>query len=200
MGRSDLVDEEILMRFREVGLKAVKYGVESGVQELVDNAEKNLNLKVATRNMILTRKLGIKMHLTFTLGLPGETWDTVKRSVGYAMFIDPDSVQFSIMTPFPGTRFHKSMKDNDMIMSSNYADYDGNTSSVIKTASMSNEELTKAQHYAYSRWHDFKFKKHKYANSPLRLFMDCLRENGLAYTLRHTFSYIQKKNYRWYKR
>ncbi|AJF61842.1 TPA: radical SAM protein [Candidatus Woesearchaeota archaeon] len=193
MGRSDIVDEEILVRLKEVGLAAVKYGVESGVQEIVDAAEKNLNLKVATRNMQLTKKLGIKMHLTFTLGLPGETRETINQTVNYALFIDPESVQFSIMTPFPGTKFYDMLKKQGMIVNENFSNYDGNTMSVIRTETLSSEDLTRAQRYAYSRWHDHKIKQQRYKNkTPVKLFFDCLREHGLGYTLRHAMNYLYK--------
>ena len=192
MGRSDIVDEEILRRLKEVGLSAVKYGVESGVQEIVDKAEKNLNLKVATRNMILTKKLGINMHLTFTLGLPGETRETIKQTVDYALFIDPMSVQFSIITPFPGTKFYDMLKKEGMIMNENFSDYDGNTMSVIRTKNLSPEDLTKAQRYAYRKWHAHKKSKEHYSQSPTKLFFDCLREHGLGYTVRHAIRYLKK--------
>jgi radical SAM superfamily enzyme YgiQ (UPF0313 family) len=200
MGRSDLVDEEILKNFKEVGLAAVKYGVESGVQEIVNNAEKNLDLKIATRNMLLTKKLGIKMHLTFTFGLPGETKETITKTVNYAIYIDPESVQFSIMTPFPGTRFYETLKKDGMLATENLSNYDGNTMSVIRTKELSPEELTNAQRYAYQRWHQHKRTKGRYRTiSPPKLFLNCIKEHGFAYTIRHTFNYIKKKRYLLYK-
>ena len=200
MGRSDLVDEEILTRFKEVGLSAVKYGVESGVQEIVDSAEKNLNLKVASKNMLLTKKLGIKMHLTFTLGLPGETRETIKETINYALFHDPESVQFSIMTPFPGTKFYDLLNEKGMIVSTNFDNYDGNTRSVIRTEKLSPKELTNAQKYAYHMWHNHKIKKIRYKkNSPFKLFIRCLREHDLLYTVKHTLRYLKKKSYNEYK-
>ncbi len=205
MGRADLVDEEILVALKEVGLSAVKYGVESGAQELVDNAEKNLNLETARKNMLLTKRLGIKMHLTFTIGLPGETRETVKKTIDFAICVDPESVQFSIMTPFPGTRFYDKLKSDGMIMSDNYDNYDGNTKSVIRTKEMSSDDLSKAQRYAYWAWQKHKIekmrerqrierdKKWMVGRHPVELFFMCLYQHGLTYTIRHTINYLKKK-------
>lgn len=199
MGRSDLVDEEILVKLKQVGLRAVKYGVESGVQEIVDKAEKKLNLKKATENMILTKKLGIKMHLTFTLGLPGETKQTIMKTINYALFIDPESVQFSIMTPFPGTKFYDELKQEGMIVSENFDNYDGNTMSVIRTHVLSAEELTRAHRHAYKIWHEHKLKKQRYSqNEPAKLFFKCLKEHSLPYTVKHAVDYVKKKKYKHY--
>ncbi|MFH2021239.1 MAG: radical SAM protein [archaeon] len=192
MGRSDLIDEEILSKFKEVGLHAVKYGVESGVQKIVDSSGKGLNLAIATKNMLLTKKMGIKMHLTFTFGLSGETKQTIQKTVDYALMINPDSVQFSIMTPFPGTKFYNELKSKNMLASENLSDYDGNTGSVIRTEKLSPQDLNQAQKQAYEKWHWFKAQQHKNKRMSLpRRFLSCLIDNGPIYTLAHSFNYIK---------
>ena len=151
--------------------------------------------------MLLTKKLGIKMHLTFTLGLSGETKETIRKTINYAIFLDPESVQFSLMTPFPGTKFYNQLKSQDMIISKNFDMYDGNTVSVIRTQALSAEELTKAQRYAYNRWHNHKLKKNRYRHfSPVKLFFNCVKEHDLFYTLKHTYKYLKKKQYKFYKK
>ncbi len=200
MGRADLVDEEILVRLRETGLSGVKYGVESGAQELVDAAKKNLNLRKAAENIRLTKRFGIKVHLTFTMGLPGETKETIKKTVDFAIALDPESVQFSIMTPFPGTKLYDDLKSGGMLVSDKLDEYDGNTKSVIRTNALTSEELTLAQKYAYSRWNEFKVKKQRYSmQNPTTLFLKCLKEHGLAYTLKHSYAYLKNKDYKKYR-
>jgi len=44
MARADLMDKEILHQMRKAGLRAVKYGVESCTQELLERYSKNMNL------------------------------------------------------------------------------------------------------------------------------------------------------------
>ncbi len=105
MARADIMDEEILMNMKEAGLYAVKYGVESASQELLDAINKCMNIKKTERMIKFTKMLGIKTHLTFTFGLPGETKDTISGTVDFALRSDPTTIQFSIVTPFPGTRF-----------------------------------------------------------------------------------------------
>lgn len=199
MGRADLVDKEILEKLKETGLSAVKYGVESGVQEIVDASNKNLNLKKAAENIILTKSFGIKVHLTFTIGLPGETKETIKKTVDFAISLDPESVQFSIMTPFPGTKLYSDLKTGGMLESDKLEEYDGNTKSVIRTDSLTGDELSAGQRYAYLRWNNFKVKKQRYTlKRPDALFFECLKEHGLAYTIKHTYNYLKNKGFKQY--
>ena len=199
MGRADLSDRETLVSFRISGLYAVKYGVESGVQELVDRAKKNLNLEKAIENIKITKELGIKVHLTFTFGLPGETKETIMKTINLALKLDPDSVQFSIMTPFPGTKLYEDMKALGNIESFYSKKIDGNTKSVIRKKSLSPDDLKRAQDYAYKKWDEHKFKKQRYKQlSPIKLFKICFKEHGLKFTIKKIIRYITNGNFLYY--
>ena len=50
------------------------------------------------------RKLGILLHGTFILGLPGETRETIERTIAFAKEVDPYSLQVSLAAPYPGHR------------------------------------------------------------------------------------------------
>jgi anaerobic magnesium-protoporphyrin IX monomethyl ester cyclase len=156
MARADTMDEEMLMNMRRMGLCAVKYGVESAEQELVDNVCKKIDLKQAERMISFTKSLGIKIHLTFAFGLPGETEQTIKRTIDYAVKLNPDTVQFSIMTPYPGTAYYNQLSAKGHIISKDWSDYDGASKSVIKTESLSGRDLEKAKDMALTAW-----KRHK---------------------------------------
>ncbi|MDD5730900.1 MAG: radical SAM protein, partial [Candidatus Omnitrophica bacterium] len=66
MARPDLMDKEILESLRSAGLYAVKYGVESSDQNLLDGINKNMDIRKTRRVIEITKSLGIKTHLTFT--------------------------------------------------------------------------------------------------------------------------------------
>lgn len=200
MARADLMDKELLTNMKDAGLHAIKYGIESGCQELVDNANKNLDLKKAEEVINLTKQLGIKTHLTFTFGLPGETKETIKQTIDFALKLDPYSVQFSVVTPFPGTEYYNKLDEQGLIVSKKWDDYDGNSKSVIRTQALSPKNLEDAKNFAYRVWKEHKETKDKYSNfSPLKLFFMSLKYEGLLYTLRRTFEYIMERNFEFYK-
>jgi radical SAM superfamily enzyme YgiQ (UPF0313 family) len=144
MARADTMDREMLTALKNAGLYALKYGVESGSQGIVSAACKGLNLDRVKETVQFTRELGIKYHLTFMLGLPGETWETVKETIRFALEMDPDSVQFSIATPFPGSQFYEMMEENGLLLSRDFSEYDGYNRAVIRTESMTGSELEEA--------------------------------------------------------
>lgn len=197
MARADLMDEEILCRLHSSGLYAVKYGVESSDKNLLENANKAMDLKKVKTIITLTKKLGIKTHLTFTFGLPGESWFTILNTLNFAVCQDPDSVQFSITTPFPGTAFYEFVKKKNFLVSNEPSDYDGNQRSVIRTEYLSARDLEYARRLAYRIWHyHLRFRKlynilsilirrpcKKPSYSYLRFLIAALKENNLSSTL-----------------
>ncbi len=192
MGRADLMDKEVLLALKEAGLYAVKYGVESADQKLLDNAHKNLDIKKAERIIKLTKNLGIKTHLTFMFGLPGETKETIKKTIEFALRMDPYSLQFSIATPFPGTEYYKELKAKGQLVESKLSDFDGNFKAVIKTKELSPHDLEVAVRKAYERWEEhLKSRRIRENKSAIILFKECLREHGWKYTIKHTLNYLK---------
>ncbi len=152
MARADLMTEEILTRLRSVGLAAAKYGVESSSQKLLDGIDKGMSFEQNDRMIRFTQSLGIKTHLTFTFGLPGETSETLQKTIDYALDVSPDTLQFSITTPFPGTWYFKELQKAGLLESTDWSKYDGNYNSVIRTTSLNPGELEEAERKAYKLW------------------------------------------------
>lgn len=170
MAKADLMDEEILDKMKEAGLFAVKYGIESAAQDLVDRCGKCLDLKKAERMILYTKSLGIKVHLTFSFGLPGETKETIQRSIDYALRLDPQSVQFSIVTPFPGTVLFDQLDREGRIVTKDWSLYDGNHSCVFQPDQLSSSDLEEAKKYAYQLWLDHQRRKRGFWGDVERFF------------------------------
>lgn len=160
MARADLMDEEILDNMKKAGIWAIKYGVESASQKLVIDSGKSLNLKEAARMIHYTKSLGIKVHLTFTFGLAGETKETMKESTDFALELDPESVQFSIIVPFSGTRLFAQLDKEERILTKDWSLYDGHHSCVFRLDNLLPSDLENAKANAYRLWQDHQRKKH----------------------------------------
>ncbi|MFH0985851.1 MAG: radical SAM protein [Candidatus Omnitrophota bacterium] len=101
-----------------------------------------------------TKSLGIKTHLTFTFGLPGETQETIHKTIEFAKALDPDTVQFSITTAFPGTQHYKDLEARGHIVSKDPRDYDGNSRAMLRTEALEAKELKVAKQEAERRWQE----------------------------------------------
>lgn len=154
MARADLMDENILRALHASGLAAVKYGVESADQNLLNNIKKGMDLRKAEEMIRFTKSLGIKVHLTFSFGLPGETRETVNKTIALALSLDPDTIQFSINTAFPGTAYFQDLENRGHIVSRNPADYDGYARAMLRTENLSAKELQTAKVKADKAWRE----------------------------------------------
>ena len=152
MCRADTLKKPTLEKLRNAGLRAVKYGVESGNQGIVNAIRKNLDLGKLRDMMSFTHALGIRTHLTFSFGHIGETPETMRQTLDLALELDPYSVQFSIATPFPGTRFYDYAARNNLLSTLDYSAYDGMSRGVVRTETLSAEELESFMEHAHSVW------------------------------------------------
>lgn len=184
MARADLMSKEILENMRSAGLFAVKYGVESAKQELLDNIGKDMDIKKTEDIIRFTKTLNIRTHLTFTFGLPHETRESISETIDLALRLDPATVQFSIATPFPGTSFFDELKEKGYIISEDWAQYDGNHKSVVNSDNISKKDLELAIRYAYRQWAIHCAKRNSFKNMGyFRLIMNSLKKYGLIMTL-----------------
>jgi radical SAM superfamily enzyme YgiQ (UPF0313 family) len=146
MCRADTVDLDTFKAMKESGCYAVKFGIESGCQELVDRCHKNLDLKVVEEVVKEVKKIGIFVHATFTWGLPGESIETIEQTKRFYRRLQPDSIQQSCCTPFPGTPYYEMLINEGQLENIKWESLDGNKLSVINTGNLAPEELMKYAH------------------------------------------------------
>ena len=96
---------ETLKAMKEGGLRLVVVGFETGSDQVLKNIHKGATLEQGRSLMRHCRELGIQVHGTFMVGLPGETRETLVQSIRFACELDPDTIQVSLATPYPGTEF-----------------------------------------------------------------------------------------------
>ncbi len=100
---------------KDNGLHLLLVGYESGDDQILLNIKKGLRTDTARRFSEDCRKLGIVVHGTFILGLPGETHDTIAKTIAFAKEINPHTIQVSLAAPYPGTRLYKQAVENNWI-------------------------------------------------------------------------------------
>ena len=132
MARADLMNESLLEKMKDSGLYAIKYGIESANQKVLDLCNKKMDLAIASRMTEITKALGIKLHLTFCLGLTGETRETINQTLDFIYKQRPDSFQISWATPLPGTAYYQSLESQGLLLSRDWSLYDGNYKYIIK--------------------------------------------------------------------
>ncbi|WP_207539088.1 hopanoid biosynthesis associated radical SAM protein HpnJ [Sabulicella rubraurantiaca] len=97
------VPRESLKVMRDNGLRLLLVGYESGNQQILHNIKKGMRVEVARKFTKDCHELGIAIHGTFILGLPGETKETIEETIRFAIETNPHTIQVSLAAPYPGT-------------------------------------------------------------------------------------------------
>ena len=106
------VPRETLKILKDGGLRLLLVGYESGNQQILYNIKKGMRIEVAEQFTKDCHELGIAIHGTFILGLPGETRETIQQTVNWAAKINPHTIQVSLAAPYPGTFLYNQAVQN----------------------------------------------------------------------------------------
>jgi radical SAM superfamily enzyme YgiQ (UPF0313 family) len=155
--RINTLDGEMLKAMKSSGCWNILFGVESGSQELLDNVHKGIKIGDIKKVFKLTKDNDIFASASFMIGLPGETWETVEKTLQLALEIEPDYCQFVITTPYPGTRLYDYVKKKGyLIKDYDFGGYDAYgiaEDPVLRTDKMTNLELMEAQKHIHRKFY-----------------------------------------------
>ncbi|MGH3262725.1 MAG: hypothetical protein ACRDNS_12070, partial [Trebonia sp.] len=76
------------------------------------NIKKGLRVERAKQFAADCRDLGVTVHGTFILGLPGETKETIRQTIAFAREVNPHTIQVSVAAPYPGTELYRQAQEN----------------------------------------------------------------------------------------
>lgn len=133
MGRVNTVNYELLAKMKKAGLRDIFFGLESGDSDILKRARKGTTLDQGRQAIEDCNKLGIRTYGAFILGLPGESKESIERTIHFACSLPLTMSGFSILTPYPGTyvyekHYHSDSTDyHDFIASSGVHYVDGYT-------------------------------------------------------------------------
>lgn len=171
--RVDRVDLELLKVMQKSGCQIISYGVESGDQKILNHIGKNITLDKIKQAFKWTRLAKIESAAHIIFGLPGETENTIRKTIKFVKTINPDYIQFYSAIPFPGTRFYEEASKKGWITSKNWDDYELGKN-IISTPTLSKERLAYWRRRAYFEFYlrpGFIFRKfRKFIKKPKDFF------------------------------
>lgn len=151
--RSDRLPDDILKKMKRAGCHSISIGGESGDPTVLRTVEKNVTPEVIKDAVIRTRRAGINPMVYFMLGLPGETKESMKKTIEFAKEIDPDIITLGIATPHPGTKFYKFIKENNYLQTDDWSQYDPNKKPVFSYPELSSEEIYEVMRQGYQSFY-----------------------------------------------
>jgi hopanoid biosynthesis associated radical SAM protein HpnJ len=135
------VPYETLKVLKENGLRLLLVGYESGVQDILNNIRKGTRIDHIRRFTADCHKLGIVIHGTFIVGLPGETHETIKETIAFAKEINPRTIQVSLAAPYPGTALYKEAMEKGWMKGADLVRDDGLQIAALNYPHLSSEEI-----------------------------------------------------------
>jgi MoaA/NifB/PqqE/SkfB family radical SAM enzyme len=145
--RVDCLDEKTISMMAKAGCVGVNFGVESIDPQVQKNVErKPISEQQFIDTMLLFRKYGIATFAFFVVGLPGDTVDTILDSMRFAIRLGASWTQFTVATPFIGTRLHDWAVEQGFVASDHYRIISAHEGSI------GNENLMPAQVHRLHRF------------------------------------------------
>lgn len=149
-------DYETLAIIKESGCRLLCVGFESGDQTILDNIGKKIKVEQIYDFMKTAKKAGILVHGCFLVGSPGETKETLQKTLELALKINPDTVQFYPIMVYPGTTAYQWAKENGYLKTEDYQKWltpEGLHNSVVITPYITDKELVDFCNYARRRFY-----------------------------------------------
>jgi len=150
------VPYETLKIMKDNGLRLLLVGYESGNQKILHNIKKGILVEKAKQFTKDCHELGIVIHGTFIMGLPGETRETIEETIQYAQELNPKTIQVSLPAAYPGTFLYDQAMENGWLLTENgdrLVSADGVQNSVLEYPHLSSAEIFEAVDTFYKRFY-----------------------------------------------
>lgn len=121
--RANLASVQLLDKLRQAGLKRVAFGVESGDPGVLLSIDKKIDHDTIRQAFKNAKSVGLETIGFFIIGLPGETEESMEKTIQFACEVDPLIANFSMMTPYPGTKVYEIVRRQGHLLLKDWEDY-----------------------------------------------------------------------------
>src|SRR3954470_23932906 len=147
-------DYETLKAMKEAGCRLMIVGFESGDPQILKNIKKGATVERARDFARDAHKLGLIIHGDFILGLPGETKESIERTIQFAKDLDCETIQVSLAHAYPGTELYDFAKENGFILhEKEMTDEGGHQMAMIEYPNLPREYALEAVHRFYDEYY-----------------------------------------------
>ena len=147
-------DYETLKAMKEAGCRLLIVGFESADPQILKNIKKGATVERARAFMKDCKKLGLVVHGDFILGLPGETKETIEKTIDFAKELDCETIQVSLAHAYPGTELYDFAKKNGYIVNdTQMVDEGGHQLAQIEYPGLPRDYVLESVHRFYDEYY-----------------------------------------------
>lgn len=126
--RFGALNQEQYNLMARAGFRFILYGLESSNQKTLNLINKNEKVKNAVNTLSIVKKARLEPHITIMIGYPWETKTDIEKTLNNARHIFKsglaDSMQATLIIPYPGTPLFKYCLDNNLLLTKDWDAYD----------------------------------------------------------------------------
>jgi anaerobic magnesium-protoporphyrin IX monomethyl ester cyclase len=111
IARLEHVDEELLSLLKRSGCWQVNFGIESGDPDILSKHRKLYELDQVGKKLKMVKDAGMRVKGLFMMGFPGESEESIQRTIRYALSLPLDEINVTKFTPFPGAPIYRTIRD-----------------------------------------------------------------------------------------
>ena len=146
-------DYETLAAMADAGARLFIVGFESGDDQILKNIKKGATVETARRFARDCRRLGIRIHADFIIGLPGETTETIRRTIDFAKELDCETIQVSLAHAYPGTELYRYVQHQGFLTTDAMTDSGGHQIPHIAYSELTRAEMMAAVNRFYDSYY-----------------------------------------------
>lgn len=146
--RVNLFNDEIAKSMKKAGAHTVYFGIESGSQKILDFIGKGITLDLAKISVAKANRAGLHTLGSFIIGFPDDTVKDVKTTIKFSKKVGVTVAQFTIATPYPGTRLWDYVIEKNLLLTRNWRKFT-TLSPVIKLKNFTSDQILKWLSWAY---------------------------------------------------
>jgi len=135
------------------GCHTLAIGMESSDPTILKNVGKNITPEQVKTAVSLIKKSGLKVVVYFIFGLPGETKETMTRTIKFAKSLPADFVTMGVAQPLAGTKFYDYLKQNKLLLTDDWRKYDPVGLPVYEYPNLSRNEIYEASRRGYRQFY-----------------------------------------------
>ena len=151
--RADRLNQEILEKMKMAGCHTLAIGLETASSEILKNVGKNITPEKARDAVSMAKKIGLRTIVYFILGLPGETKETLQKTIDFAKSVGSDFVTMGVAQPLPGTKFYNDLKKNGLLLTDDWSKYDPIKPPVYQYPDLTSKEIFLAARKGYRQFY-----------------------------------------------
>lgn len=155
------LDRKVIRAMKNAGCRLVGLGIETGDDAVFKNMGKGINKERIKKAIKLLSEEGLAYDTMFILGQPYETVESAKRTVDFAIELNPTTPIFGLMVPYPGTKVGTMAlegKGGYRLVSNDWNQFNKQIGDALELEGISRKQLERIQFLGYIKVFVFNFR------------------------------------------